>query len=152
MLHDTTWRPRTLLDWLKGYRYTPKCHINVADCFNHVGIPRTVPSQPCCYFLRRYPQIRVRIYRTPKTVPQFKAGKSIQLKTQLWTILRYTSLYKIPQQSRQFCDRWIWNWLFNAGSRNVAVSKSRHRLLFSPTWIGQKHSKIPYEIVSRFGR
>ena len=29
-------------------------------------------------------------------------------------------------------------------SRNVAVSKSRHRLLCSPTWKGQKHSKIPY--------
>ena len=28
-------------------------------------------------------------------------------------------------------------------SRNVAVSKSRHRLLCSPTWKGQKHSKIP---------
>ena len=25
----------------------------------------------------------------------------------------------------------------------VAVSKSRHRLLCSPTWKGQKHSKIP---------
>ena len=31
-------------------------------------------------------------------------------------------------------------------SRNVAVSKSRHRLLCSPTRKGQKHSKIPYEI------
>ena len=29
-------------------------------------------------------------------------------------------------------------------SRNVAVSKSRHRLLCSPTWKGQKQSKIPY--------
>ena len=28
-----------------------------------------------------------------------------------------------PQQSRQFCDRWIWNWLFNAGSRNVTEAR-----------------------------
>ena len=69
MLHDTHGGPVLSLTELKGYRYTPKCHINVAYCFNHVGIPRTIPSQPCLYFLRRYPQIRVRIYRTPKIVP-----------------------------------------------------------------------------------
>ena len=48
------------------------------------------------------------------------------------------------------------NWLFwNAGSRlrlfsqDVAVSKSRHRLLFYPTRKGQKHRKIPFWDISR---
>ena len=51
--------PVLSLTWLKGYRYSPKCHINVANCFNRVGIPRTVPSQFYCYLPKKVPQIRV---------------------------------------------------------------------------------------------
>ena len=151
MLYDTTWRPRTLLDWLKGYRYTPKCHINVADCFNHVGIPRTVPSQPCCY-LKGFPQIRVRIYKNSDTKPTNvkQTKQSIESKGDLNP--KVTPLLSCPQQSRQFCDTVgeltsvLRSYSHLCGWARVATD-----FLFYPKGKVKKAQQKPFEIFRGFG-
>ena len=151
MLHDTMRRPRTLLDLTQGLPVLTKVPHQRSNCFNHVGIPRTVPSQFVATS-KGCPQIRVRIYKAPIQAHNIKAFKAYNWKHSD-IILRYTSLINIsPAESPVLWSMEIELNVFNAGSRNVAVSKSRHRLLFSPTRKGQKHSKIPFRDVSRFGR
>ena len=160
MLHDTTRRPRTLHDWTQGLPV-------------HTKVPhqRSRLLQPCRYTphssltvlllpKRVSPRSGLGSIVTPNTKPS-KVKKSNQTREAIHDelILRYTPLTS-PQQSRQFCDtvaeldcfRKMLVCILRLCLQNVAVRKSRHRLLFSPTRKGQKHNKIPFQDVSRFGR
>ena len=142
MLHDTRRRPRTLLDLTQGLSVLTKVPHQHSNCFNHVGIPRTVPSQFVATS-KRYPPDPGQDLQNSQATHNSKA--SIEA-------LRYTSLYKmIPSRVASSV-------IGGSGTDCLTLVREMSRKQESPPsfifskWKGQKHRKIPYRDCSRFGR
>ena len=75
--------PVLSLTWLKGYRYSPKCYINVATASTVSVYPAQFPHS-LFLLLKGIPQIRVRIYKTPMQAHNNKAIKASNWK-QEWS-------------------------------------------------------------------
>ena len=156
MLHDTTRRPRTLLDLTQGLPVLTKVPHQRSKLLQPCRYTPHSSLTVCCYFLKGIPHIRIRIYETPRQAHNIKANKTSNWKQEWANPKVHLTYNQSPAESPVL---WLvgtrTDCFWNAGSRlrlflqNVAVSKSRYRLLFYATRKGQKHRKIPFWDISR---
>ena len=155
MLHDTTRRPRTLLDWTQGLPVLTKVP---HQCSRLLQPCRYTPHSSLTVLLllskKVSPRSRLGSIELPETGPQYlnQAEKAIENTSDLSPKVHLTLKY--PQQSRQFCDtvgELTWGFAFVFAI--VRFRNSRHRLFILSKGKVKKHRKDLWDVfLEYFGR
>ena len=153
----TPQKTHILLVATQGISVQTKASHQRSHCFTRVGLRWTGPSQ-LMPPKRVFPRSGLGSMKLWCNAHKYKAIKAYNWKHKSGLILRYTPLIKrSPAESpvlwyggkelTVFFGMLVC--VLHLFLQNVAVSKSRHLLLFCPTRKGKKHNKIPFRDVSR---